>query len=318
MSRLAFPRLFLSALFFLLPVLAPAAARSGEVAVVLSGSAAELRSALEGFRDNLPGQKIKVYNLEGAAGEQEPFFESLAKGRPSLVFTVGPEASVAARRYVDDVPVVFAMARHAPPETNLKSGNMTGVSNWLSPERMLSLLKIFLPDLGKVGAIFNPANTGGLVREAAAKCAEAGIELLRSRVDSEEDVGRAFRPFRVGIDLFWLFPDPTINTPKAVREVLKFTLRNKVPMIVHNSLYVRAGALLSVEPDSRGMGEQAAELAKRIIAGESPSSIEIEHPKKIALGVNLRTARLIGRVKDVVVNSLVYAVENKLDVMVVK
>ncbi len=130
------------ALLIVLLAITPGRSSCGEVAVVLSDSSESIRLALEGFREALPGQQIKVYNIEGAADEVEPFFDGIESQSPSMILTLGLKASLAARKYVDDLPVIFTMASHAPPRLNLRKDNMTGVSESVPPEKIFTLITL--------------------------------------------------------------------------------------------------------------------------------------------------------------------------------
>ncbi len=53
--------------------------------------------------------------------------------------------------------------------------------------------------------------------------------------------------------------------------------------------YVKAGALLALEPSYRDNGRQAAELAIKILGGMSPKTMPVATPRAVCSVVNLET-----------------------------
>ena len=71
-----------------------------------------------------------------------------------------------------------------------------------------------------------------------------------------------------------------------------------------SSSFVTAGALMSLSCDYEDIGKQAAEIADRILKGESVGDIPVAVPRKVSLSLNLRTAdRIRLRIPDAVIES---------------
>ena len=68
-----------------------------------------------------------------------------------------------------------------------------------------------------------------------------------------------------------------------------------MPIIGLNKYYTQIGALMSVECDYEELGRQAGRMVERILAGEPPSAIGIESPKKFSVSLNLITAQKCGK-----------------------
>jgi putative ABC transport system substrate-binding protein len=68
-----------------------------------------------------------------------------------------------------------------------------------------------------------------------------------------------------------------------------------VPVIGLSNGYTKAGALMSVDCDYRGVGRQAGEMCARILGGERPSSIKSQRPLKAAgYSLNMMVANQLG------------------------
>ncbi|MFN7147787.1 MAG: ABC transporter substrate binding protein, partial [Myxococcota bacterium] len=73
------------------------------------------------------------------------------------------------------------------------------------------------------------------------------------------------------------------------------TLRRRLPVLAATEKLVRAGALLCVAPDREMAGQQAGELAARILdQGELPGMIEPVPPATMRVVLNRDTLDSIG------------------------
>jgi putative ABC transport system substrate-binding protein len=70
--------------------------------------------------------------------------------------------------------------------------------------------------------------------------------------------------------------------------------RKTIPVIGLSSSYTKAGALISFECDYENLGEQAAEIALKILNGKDPAKIGFLEPKEINFSLNLLAAQRLG------------------------
>ena len=83
-------------------------------------------------------------------------------------------------------------------------------------------------------------------------------------------------------------PDASFLDAVSIKYLLKYSATEGVPLIGYSAGFTRSGALLSLAGDDRDMGHQAAELAKRVAAGEEPP--RVQPPRHILTFFNLRVA----------------------------
>mgnify|MGYP005741111425 CR=1 FL=1 len=82
-------------------------------------------------------------------------------------------------------------------------------------------------------------------------------------------------------------------TPTGFQVILTDTLRSRIPLLAWSENLVTAGALMCVAPDSGEVGHQAAELGRRILAGESPGDIDPLAPEGFRVVLNRETQQAL-------------------------
>lgn len=292
-------------------------AHAARIAVLTSNETESAREIIEGFRAELSGSNEYVDFVLGDDEAGRDTVSRMLASKPDLVLSVGTRAAVLSRELIRDVPVVFTRAVDNPA-FGLHSSNVTGVNAEIPPDALFSLLRQFDPSLKRIGVVYNPANTGYRVQESLAAANRLGIELFAVKVEVKQDIGRALRGMAGGVDLLWMIRDPMLRDPEAIRELLKFSLIEKVPLLTFSETFAVAGATLAIMPDARGMGEQAGRLAKQLLAGRRPGQITVQSPLAYRIVLNIPVADRIDRLKDLAINVLVYAAETRQSIRVIR
>src|SRR5439155_30139 len=76
-------------------------------------------------------------------------------------------------------------------------------------------------------------------------------------------------------------PDPLVAAPEAFHFLLKLSLDRRIPLLTFSDALVRAGALAAACPDFNVVGEQLAEIVRRIQAGERPGDIPVSRARRV-------------------------------------
>lgn len=283
----------------------PVVLNSATFAIIKSKNLSMFNEAVVGFKVRCKGEYLE-YDIEGKKEKAINVFKELQKKNPDVVITLGEIASVYGKYFLKNIPIVFSMVTD-PDIYGLRGENITGVSRMAPVDIQLRALKEIIPDVRKVGVIYNPKRTSRLVESARNIASAIGIELLPARVDSREDAPRTFRIFAAqGIDAFWLIPDPTVVTPQFFKLIRDYTLTNAIPLLAFSPDFVKAGALLSLSPTYTTIGDQTCRIALKILDGVSPSEIPISYPKAYILSFNLKVAKKIG-LESIATNAVIYA-----------
>jgi len=273
------------------------------IAIVLSKDLDAYQAAAEGFWKTLKAKNVSVsidnHDMQGDFKRGLEIMKQLKASKPTLIVTVGSAATKVARREIEDISLVFSMVLNPVDSGFVKSieasgNNMTGASMDIPIRAQFAQLKAVVPNIRKIGVLYNPQNTAVIVDEATQTAKAMGLELIAVKVTEERQVPKALEKLCEKVDALWAVADDTIFTLQSTRFILIYTLRNGVPFMGLSPAYVKAGALLALSWDDEDIGRQAGELAIRILAGESPEAIPITVPRKIFLSLNHRTAKRIG------------------------
>ena len=273
----------------------PLPASADDIVILKSSDILLYRQAVSGFKAELDsGYVVNEYDVGGDVRRGRHLAETLRASNPKLVVAVGLKATLAARLEIVDVPVIYCMVFDAAKH-DLTASNFMGVTLHIPAEKQIKAIREFLPKAKRLGLLFDPEKTPGLVAEAKRAAQKAGIAVIESPVTSQKQVPQMLRQLLPTIDAVWLVPDSTvIPDEESLRFILGTALDQAKPVIGFSSEFARNGALLalSVAPDD--IGKQVAHLADRIMKHEvTPSGMTVA-PDRLRVAINLKSANFLG------------------------
>jgi putative ABC transport system substrate-binding protein len=236
---------------------------------------------------------------EGDAQATRPAVAALLKAGVDLIVTSGEGPTQAAKDATTTVPIVFTLvgdplASGLVRNLDEPEANVTGISGLQSElaAKRLEILKTLIPGLRRVwlihyGGDLTANRTIVGARDAAPR---VKVELLPRAVLNAQELGKALGELRAGDGLL----APEITTLDIPVEILKASLKSRIPAVFTSALWVGHGGLASYGPDYYAQGIQAAGLVARILRGSRPADVPVEGADRIELAVNLKTVDLLG------------------------
>jgi putative tryptophan/tyrosine transport system substrate-binding protein len=266
--------------------------------------------AVEGLREGLGQlgyreQENIAFIIENAQGDVAALGRqaaSIVEAKPDVIFTTATAPTAAAKQATTTLPIVFAVV--ADP---LRSGfiasyassrnNLTGITNYAGPlsGKRLELLQEIAPGIKRVLVLVAPGESVAEVSfqflvELAPKL---GIVLLRRDVTSRQEIEQTLNALpKGGVDAIYHVPSSLVGA--HVDLLIRKSVADKIPLTVHEDAMVEQGALVSYGANIRLLGMQAAKIVAKIFKGVKPTDIPVQTPEKLALVINLTTARAIG------------------------
>ena len=211
--------------------------------------------------------------------------------------------TVAAMKATTTIPIVMTNSAE-PVSAGLVAslarpgGNVTGFSSEPGDEingKRLEFLKDTLPDLSRVGTLWNPdfaPNQDRLtsVREATQAL---GLTFVPAEARGPDALEQAFATMvRERAQALIVLSDGVLFNHRGQIGVM--ALRNRLPAISAVREYAEAGFLLSYGIDLPDQFRRSAVFVDKIFKGAKPADLPVEQSTKFELAINLKTAKALG------------------------
>jgi putative ABC transport system substrate-binding protein len=245
---------------------------------------------------------LVIRNWKGNAKLAEEAARNFEQEKVNLIYATSTNSAIAARRATADIPIVFC-AGADPVALGLvdgfakPGGRLTGVfyrDADLTAKR-LEMLKEIVPKLRRVVTFYDPRTptaieTSKLARDAAR---EMGIQLVERHVSSVDELQAGLRSLRVGeVDAYLAVADPMVTNQSQL--IIDTARAKKLPTMFVQQSSVIKGSLASYSVNFHEVGQVSAKYVQRILTGVKPRDLPVEGIDKIALVINLKTAKEIG------------------------
>jgi putative tryptophan/tyrosine transport system substrate-binding protein len=271
----------------------------------------EQKARREGFELSLKqhgweeGRNLRIDYRFGGGGLDRfgPLAKELVALQPDVIFAQSTGVAAAVQAETRTIPVVFVNVSD-PVGAGFAAGlprpggNFTGMLLYDAglSGKWLAMLKEISPRLKRAVLMIDPKTTplDYFYRPAEAVAPSLAVEIEPSPVASAADIERAMEANgRIPDSGVVIAPGSTILRNRNL--LIALAIRHRLPVIYPESVYARAGGLISygiadpIEPF-----RQAASYVDRILRGEKPGDLPLQGPTKYATVVNLRTAKTIG------------------------
>lgn len=265
-----------------------------DIAILQSSDIAAYREAIAGLKATGPiGAIYTEYDVQGDLELGKKLARKVRASNASLVVAVGLKAALAAKIEIVDVPIVYMMVLD-PLKHQLTTDNMTGTLLEVPLDRQLKIMRTFLPNLRRLGTLYDPAKTSSRVKDAERQAANSDFQLKGVPVESEKDVPQQLRALLADVEALWLMPDSTVLTNESIRFILESAFARQIPVIGFSPEFTRLGSLISMSVNYGDVGRETGLLAKRILNGDGLLPLNPVPVERLKITVNLKTAKFLG------------------------
>jgi ABC-type uncharacterized transport system substrate-binding protein len=148
----------------------------------------------------------------------------------------------------------------------------------------------------RFGALHDPKAGRRELDELERTLQSRNYSLVVKEVSASGQLDKSLEDMLGHIDVLWILFEPSLIPDEDVfrDHVLRPAVDAGVAVVGLSDPHVQKGALLAVSADFQREGEHAANLAQRVLAGESPQKIGVEPPEYVIWSLNLNVAREIG------------------------
>jgi ABC-type uncharacterized transport system substrate-binding protein len=217
------------------------------------------------------------------------------------IVTGGHQQTVAAIKATTTIPIVMTNSVD-PVSAGLVTslarpgGNVSGFSADTGDEingKRLELLKETLPNLSRVGILWNPDFAPNQSRLTSMKEATHALGLTPVPADARglDALEQAFATMERA-QAFVVLSEPVLFNCRG--QIAAMAIRDGLPAISTAREYAEAGLLLTYGVDFRDLFRRSAVFVDKIFKGAKPADLPVELPTKLELVINLKTAKALG------------------------
>ena len=253
------------------------------------------------------GQNIVIeYRFADGEVQRLPALaEELVRLGVDVIVSGNTRSTLAAMNATTTIPIVMTSSANPVSDKLIASlarpgGNVTGFSLDHGNEgemqgKRLALLKEALPNLTRVGMLWNPDGAANPARlESTRKVTEPlGLQLFAVEARGPDALEQAFTTMlREQMQAFILVSDTVLFNYR--QQIGVMALKNQLPSTSSLKEFAEAGLLMSYGPDFEPLYGGTAVFIDKIFKGAKPADLPVEQPTKFELVINLQTAKALG------------------------
>jgi putative tryptophan/tyrosine transport system substrate-binding protein len=178
-----------------------------------------------------------------------------------------------------DIPIVFA-AVIDPVKAKVIShyekpgGNVTGVSDAPPIAEQLKLFHDILPNLKKIGFIYNPGldSSKATLEWIRDQGKALGLEIAEAAAPTTNEVIPAVRKLAGKVDAIYIPNDTTVVA--AIEGIVKVGEETKTPVFTGETRGVERGAIASLGLNYTEVGRYAGHMVADVLNGKKPGDID--------------------------------------------
>jgi putative ABC transport system substrate-binding protein len=239
---------------------------------------------------------------EGHYDQLPAMAADLVRRQVAVIVTGGTPAAFAAKEATSTIPTVISVGVDPVQlglvgSLNRPGGNVTGTAV-LTVElgaKKLEMLHELLPTAAAIVLLVNPTNPNvesetRVVQDAARLL---GLHLHVLNASTESQIDAAFGALvELRASALIVGVEPFLNDSRA--QIVALAARYAVPAVYGVRDFVTAGGLMSYGTDLVDIYRQSGIYAGKILKGARPADLPVQQLTKVALVINLKTAKTLG------------------------
>ena len=257
----------------------------------------------QGVKDELTDQGLSVqyhdHIAQGNIATANLIAKQILGEQPDFAVGFATPTAQACAQVIKQIPVVFAAVTDPVGAGLVKSmeqpgGNVTGTSDMSPIDRQLELILEFMPQMKKLGVIYNSGevNSMTLVRVLKEEAGKRGIEVEEATVSNSAGVFQAAKSLIGRSEAVYIPTDNTVVS--ALEAVAQVGYQAKLPIFAADVDSVGRGAIAALAVDYYQMGRQTGEMVARVLQGARPADMPVETLREFQVHLNPGSAAKMG------------------------
>ncbi len=211
-----------------------------------------------------------------------------------LIITYGASATLAAQAETSKVPVLFADV-YDPASFGLVSADNGPTRNTLGvrgdgPIQTLVKLLLDTTQGKRLGVLYNPEDAAGAAQARAIEsmAARRDFQAISLTVGKSGEINSVIKQQPAGMDA--LIVTDSLLLSRHLSQIIDLAVEQGVPAAAQIPGFADLGGFIALENDPIEQGEQLANLARKVLAGEDLDRLRMVKPHNISLIINLKVA----------------------------
>jgi len=240
-------------------------------------------------------------NPENDATLEQTIAQSFVDEEVDLIFSFGTRISQQCVHAAEgtDIPVLFCaitdpVAAELVTDWDHPGENVTGTSDMIEVESNVELILDIVPDVTKLGTIYNASEVNSVVLNDQLKevCTSLDITVVERTVSTSADVHTAAQSLVGLVDAIWVGTDNTVVS--GLEALIKVCEDNMIPFFPSDDPSIEKGGIACLGFDYYDVGYQTGEMAVKILEGTSAADIPVELGRYFSYTVNTAAADRFG------------------------
>ena len=247
------------------------------------------------------------FDYRWAAGDPEhisTFAKEIVDARPDVIVGHTTAAVAALLRETRTIPIVFIgvtdpIGSGFVTSLSRPGGNVTGFVD-LEPSlgsKWVELLKQMVPNLTRLGCIFNPATAAGggayYMSSVETAASSLGVQAVAAPARNADEIERVLTSL-AGDPAAGLVVMPDIFNGIHRTLIISTANRLRVPAVYAFRFFATGGGLASYGVDLTDLFRRGAVYTDRVLRGALAADLPVQLPTKFELVINLKTAKDLG------------------------
>jgi len=248
---------------------------------------AKYDTVIQHFRKNI-SYPITEYNLSSGHIKPSKLQSMCSKTTNKLIYCVGSKACKESIPYVKNKKIIFSSIinwqRIVGPK---QSSNIFGISNEFNSEMLLTLFRLFVPDINDIGIIYSDKYNKEWIEKLKSNAQKVKTNIIAQSISHRKEFYPTMTNLLKKIKVFWLISDPVVMRDQYhLFEITYLCDKYQVPIFSYNSLFIERGVTLTVSADLPTIGRQAASIATNLLS-DNISTNQIQYPAGSYISINM-------------------------------
>lgn len=200
-----------------------------------------------------------------------------------LIYSIGSDATLAAKGASSEIPVVFSCVSDPIGEGIVKScekpeANVTGVCDYSPVFEQIELITTLYPDVKRIGCLYNGADEESIFSAnlASGEAVNREVKFTLYPALTEKEFYSELDSALEKCDVLYLTDDALVKS--GLEKTLKEAKEKKIPVFAESTELVHSGCLATCVADYMNIGYSAGELSVILMRSlKTVSQIPVEY-----------------------------------------